>query len=81
MRCNFGFGCKTVGCSIPTRIITCLLEISGNGKTLFISGEMYRVMHVAFYWSNGKLIRENPELVKEIIRIHIKATEFIERES
>jgi len=26
---------------------------------------------------SGKLIKENPELVKEIIKIHIKATEYI----
>jgi len=54
------------------------LEISGNGKNVVSSGEMWPGHACCVLLVNGKLIRENPELVKEIIRIHIKATEFIE---
>jgi len=54
------------------------LEISGNGKSVVASGEMWPGHACCVLLVNGKLIRENPELVKEIIRIHIKATEFIE---
>ncbi len=54
-----------------------LLEINGNGKTVVESGEMWPGHACCVLLVSGKLMRENPELVKEIIRIHIKATEYI----
>lgn len=54
-----------------------LLEINGNGKSVVESGEMWPGHACCVLLVSGKLIRENPELVKEIINIHIKATEYI----
>ncbi|KYC44894.1 MAG: alkanesulfonate transporter substrate-binding subunit [Candidatus Methanofastidiosum methylothiophilum] len=54
-----------------------ILEINGNGKSVVKSGEMWEGHACCVLLVSGKLIRENPELVKEIIRIHIKATEYI----
>jgi NitT/TauT family transport system substrate-binding protein len=54
-----------------------VLEIEGNGKSVVKSGEMWPGHACCVLLVSGKLIRENPELVKEIINIHIKATEHI----
>jgi len=54
-----------------------LLEINGNGKSVVESGEMWPGHACCVLLVSGKLMRENPELVKEIINIHIKATEYI----
>ncbi|MCC7571872.1 MAG: ABC transporter substrate-binding protein [Candidatus Methanofastidiosum sp.] len=54
-----------------------VLEIEGNGKSVVKSGEMWPGHACCVLLVSGKLIRENPELVKEIINIHIKATEYI----
>ncbi|NYT13787.1 MAG: ABC transporter substrate-binding protein, partial [Candidatus Methanofastidiosa archaeon] len=55
-----------------------VLEIEGNGKSVVKSGEMWPGHACCVLLVSGKLIRENPELVKEIINIHVKATEYIE---
>jgi NitT/TauT family transport system substrate-binding protein len=54
-----------------------VLEIEGNGKSVVKSGEMWPGHVCCVLLVSGKLIRENPELVKEIINIHIKANEYI----
>ncbi len=54
-----------------------LLEAQGNGKSVVQSGEMWPGHACCVLLVSGKLIKENPELVKEIIKIHIKATEYI----
>ncbi|KYC54002.1 MAG: alkanesulfonate transporter substrate-binding subunit [Candidatus Methanofastidiosum methylothiophilum] len=54
-----------------------VLAINKNGKVVVTSGEMWPGHACCVLLVSGKLIKENPELVKEIIRIHIKATEFI----
>lgn len=54
-----------------------VLEINGNGKIVNESGEMWPGHACCVVLVSGKLIKENPELVKEIIRVHIKATEYI----
>lgn len=54
-----------------------VLEIEGNGKSVVKSGEMWSGHACCVLLVSGKLMRENPELVKEIINIHINATEYI----
>ncbi len=54
-----------------------ILEVNGNGKIVALSGEMWPNHVCCVVLVRGDLIRDHPELVKEIIRIHIKATEFI----
>lgn len=54
-----------------------VLEINGHGKIVNESGEMWPGHACCVLLVSGKLIKENPELVKEIINVHIKATEFI----
>jgi NitT/TauT family transport system substrate-binding protein len=53
-----------------------IIEASGSGKTVVKSGEMYPGHTCCVLVASGQLIREHPELVEQIIRTHIRATEF-----
>ncbi len=55
-----------------------VIEASGSGKTIVQSGEMYPGHTCCVLVASGSLIREHPEIVEQIIRTHIKATEFAE---
>ncbi len=54
-----------------------VIEMEGNGKIVVSSGEMWKDHACCCLLVSGKLIREHPEMVKQIIRTHIKATEYL----
>jgi NitT/TauT family transport system substrate-binding protein len=54
-----------------------IVEDEGKGRPVVASGEMWPNHACCSLVVSGKLIRENPELVKQIIRIHKNATEYI----
>jgi len=53
-----------------------IIELDKFGKIVVASGEMWPNHSCCCLVVSGRLIRENPEMVKEIIRIHIRATEY-----
>jgi len=54
-----------------------VIEMEDNGRSVVSSGEMWQDHACCCLLVSGKLIRENPEMVKQIIRTHIKATEYL----
>src|SRR5512136_295353 len=54
-----------------------VVEGDGKGKSVVASGEMWPDHACCSILVSGKLLRENPDLVKQIIRIHINATEYV----
>jgi NitT/TauT family transport system substrate-binding protein len=54
-----------------------VIEMDGNGRSVVGSGEMWQDHACCCLLVSGKLIREHPEMVKQIIRTHIKATEYL----
>ena len=54
-----------------------VLEMEGNGRSVVSSGEMWQDHACCCLLVSGELIREHPEMVKQIIRTHIKATEYL----
>lgn len=53
-----------------------IVEASGSGKSVVKSGEMYPGHTCCVLVISGQLIREHPEIAEQIIRTHIRATEF-----
>jgi NitT/TauT family transport system substrate-binding protein len=53
------------------------IEMDGKGKSVVQSGEMWPNHACCSLLISGKLIREEPELVEQIIKTHIKATEYV----
>lgn len=53
------------------------IEDEGRGRSVIASGEMWPNHACCSLVVSGKLIRENPELVRQIVRIHNNATEYI----
>jgi NitT/TauT family transport system substrate-binding protein len=53
-----------------------IIEASGSGKTVVKSGEMYPGHTCCVLVASGQLIRDHPEIVEQIIRTHVRATEF-----
>jgi NitT/TauT family transport system substrate-binding protein len=54
-----------------------IIESEGKGRSVIASGEMWPNHACCSLVVSGKLIRENPDLVKQIIRIHNNATKYI----
>ena len=54
-----------------------IIALNGKGKSVIASGEMWPNHACCSLVVSGKMIRENPEMVKQIIRIHSNATEYI----
>ena len=54
-----------------------IIELAGNGKAVVASGEMWPDHACCCLVVSGKLMREEPELVEQIMKTHIRATEFI----
>jgi NitT/TauT family transport system substrate-binding protein len=52
------------------------IELEGSGKVVVRSGEMWPNHACCCLLVSGELIREHPEMVKQIIRTHINATEY-----
>ena len=53
-----------------------LIELEGAGKIVVLSGDMWPDHACCCLLASGELIREHPELLEQIIRIHINATEY-----
>jgi len=53
-----------------------IIELEGAGETVALSGEMWPNHACCCLLVSGELIREHPELVEQIIRTHINATEY-----
>jgi len=54
-----------------------IIEMKGKGKVAVQSGEMWPNHACCSLVATDKLIKEHPELVEQIIKTHIKATEYI----
>jgi len=54
-----------------------IIELEGNGRSVVASGEMWPNHACCCLVVSGKLMREEPKLVEQIIRTHIRATEYI----
>lgn len=54
-----------------------IIELAGSGRAVVASGEMWPDHACCCLVVSGKLMREEPELVEQIIKTHIRATEFI----
>ncbi|MCX6691857.1 MAG: ABC transporter substrate-binding protein [Methanoregula sp.] len=52
------------------------IKALGKGKTIVQSGEMYPNHTCCVLVVSGKLIREHPEIVEQIVKTHIKASDF-----
>lgn len=57
--------------------IPAIIELEGNGRSIVRSGEMWADHACCCLLVSGELIRDHPDLVKEIVRTHIKATEYV----
>lgn len=53
-----------------------IIKAEGNGRSVVSSGEMLQDHACCVLVVSGELIRQNPELVEQIIQTHIKATEY-----
>jgi NitT/TauT family transport system substrate-binding protein len=53
-----------------------VIESEGNGRTVVQSGEMSPNHACCVLLVSGKLIREHPDVVQQIVNTHIKATEY-----
>ena len=54
-----------------------IIELDGNGRSVVSSGEMWADHACCCLVVSGDLIRNHPDLVTEIVRTHIKATEYV----
>jgi NitT/TauT family transport system substrate-binding protein len=54
-----------------------MIEIAGKGKSVLTSGEIWPNHACCGIIVSGKLIRDNPELVDQIVKAHINATNYI----
>lgn len=54
-----------------------IIELEGNGKSVVASGEMWPNHACCCLVVSDKLMKEEPELVEQIVKTHIKATEYI----
>ena len=53
-----------------------IVEKQGNGRTIVQSGQMEPNHACCVLVVSGKLIREHPDIVEQIVKTHIKATEY-----
>jgi NitT/TauT family transport system substrate-binding protein len=54
-----------------------IIELEGKGKSVLTSGKMWPNHACCSLVVSGKLMRDNPKLVDQIIKTHIKATEYV----
>ena len=54
-----------------------VIELEGNGRSVAGSGEMWQGHACCCLLVSDELIREHPEMVKQIVRTHIRATEYL----
>ncbi|VVB67926.1 NMT1-like family protein [uncultured archaeon] len=53
-----------------------IIELSGKGRSVLTAGEMWPNHAANCLLVSGKMIREHPDLVAQIIRTHINATNY-----
>ncbi|MCK5660971.1 MAG: ABC transporter substrate-binding protein [Methanosarcinales archaeon] len=53
-----------------------IIESEGNGRSVVSSGDMLQDHACCVLVVSGELLRENPELVSQIVQTHIRATEY-----
>jgi len=53
-----------------------IIAANGKGKVVVQSGEMYPNHTCCVLVVSGKLIREHPEIVEQIVKTHIRASDF-----
>ncbi|WP_342770716.1 MULTISPECIES: ABC transporter substrate-binding protein [unclassified Methanoculleus] len=53
-----------------------VIEAEGTGRTVVQSGEMIKDHSCCVLVASGSLIREHPEIVEQIVKTHINATEY-----
>ena len=53
-----------------------IIIAEGTGRTIVQSGEMMKDHACCVLVATGSLIREHPDIVEQIVRTHIKATEY-----
>ena len=54
-----------------------IVELEGTGKPAVASGEMWPYHACCSLVVSGKLIREHPDLVEQIVKTHINATDYV----
>ncbi len=54
-----------------------IIELDGNGRSVASSGEMWPDHACCCLLVSDELIKNHPDMVREIVRIHIKATEYL----
>jgi ABC-type branched-subunit amino acid transport system substrate-binding protein/ABC-type taurine transport system substrate-binding protein len=54
-----------------------MIELDGNGSSVVRSGAMWADHACCCLLVSGELIRDHPDLVREVVRTHIKATEYV----
>jgi len=54
-----------------------VIELGGNGRSVVSSGEMWPGHACCCLVVRGELIEKHPEMVKQIIRTHIRATAYL----
>ncbi len=55
-----------------------IIELEGRGRSVLASGEMWPNAAANCMVVSGRLIRDYPDLVEQIIRTHIRATGYVE---
>ena len=53
-----------------------IIESEGNGRSVVASGEMQPNHACCVLVASGKMIREHPDIVEQIVKTHINATEY-----
>ena len=52
------------------------IESQGNGRSVVASGEMQANHACCVLIASGKMIREHPDIVEQVVKTHIKATDY-----
>ncbi len=55
-----------------------IIELEGKGRSVLAAGEMWPNAAANCLVVSGRLIRDHPDLVEQVIRTHIRATEYAE---
>ncbi len=53
-----------------------IIESNGNGRSVVASGDMQHDHACCVLVVSGKLIREHPDLVEQIVKTHVRATDY-----
>ncbi len=54
-----------------------IIELDGKGQSVLASGEMWPNHACCSLVVSGRLIREHPDLVRQIIKTHMRATDYV----